>query len=165
MQRLWRLLENEAERQRVALDGLRIYLGVALVVRGGLFIAEPRLVAQLVEEHGFFWPMVIAHVVALAHLGGGLLLALGLETRVAAAVQVPALVGALVFIHLREGLFSSGQGLELSALVLVMLGAIMLAGGGPFSLDAWMASREPTAEEVLKKLDPVVDAANLRNSR
>ncbi len=164
MQRFRRLFEDEAERQRVALDGLRIYLGVALVVRGALFIAEPRLVARLVEEHGFFWPMVIAHVVALAHLGGGLLLALGLETRVAAAVQVPALVGALVFIHLREGLFSQGQGLELSALVLVMLGAILIAGGGPISLDAWMASRQPLAAAVENTQDAVADAAALSKS-
>lgn len=141
MERFRRMWRNEAERQRVALDLLRIYLGAALLVRGVLFVSEPGLVATLVEEHGFFWPMVIAHAVALAHLGGGLLLAFGLETRIAAAVQIPALVGALLFIHLREGLFTRGQGLELSALVLAMLLALVFAGGGPLSADAWIESR------------------------
>jgi putative oxidoreductase len=70
-----------------------------------------------------------------AHLAGGALLALGLITRTAAIVQIPALIGAVFFVHLREGLFRTGQSLELSSLVLFLLCVFAVFGGGRLSLD------------------------------
>src|SRR5690606_25926329 len=67
-----------------ALDVIRIYLGLALVVRGGLFLADPVAYLNLVPEaqgDGFLVSGLLMHYVALAHIGGGLLLAVGLATR------------------------------------------------------------------------------------
>lgn len=77
----------------------------------------------------------LLHYVALAHFVGGLLLVIGLLTRLAALVQVPILAGAVFIVHREDGLFALGQSLEFSALVLFLLIVITISGGGPLSLD------------------------------
>ena len=123
----------------LAYDVMRIYLGVALFVRGIIIVSNPSTVVELITsgEMGWVWPMLIAHYVALAHLGGGFFLAAGLLTRVAALVQLPVLVGALVFVHAGEGLLAPSQSFELAALVLTMLTVYAVFGAGAFSLDAY----------------------------
>jgi len=70
-------------------DLVRAYLGIGLFVRGVLFVSRPELVlGYLSSGESWFVPYAIAHYVALAHLGGGLLLAFGLATRLAAFVQM-----------------------------------------------------------------------------
>ena len=72
-------------------------------------------------------------------------LAFGLVTRIAAGLQVPALVGAVLLVHLREGLMSQSQSLELSMLVLFMLLVFVVFGSGRLSLDRYVFGVE--AEE------------------
>jgi putative oxidoreductase len=127
-----------SENRDLALDALRIYLGVGLFVRGALVVAHPELLAEYSRQLGWMSSMWIAHGVASAHLVGGLLLTLGLTTRLAAAVQVPALIGAVFMIHFREGLLTTGQGLELSALVLFALLIFIVFGAGRLSLDHYI---------------------------
>lgn len=134
----------EAHRD-VAFDLIRIYLGIGLFVRGWLFVADTSRFVELVSMDAGTEAFVsggVAHYVALAHLGGGLLLALGLLTRAAALVQIPVLVGAVFFVHLGEGLLASGQSLEFSTLVLFLLVVIFLHGSGPLSLDYVLFERE-----------------------
>jgi uncharacterized membrane protein YphA (DoxX/SURF4 family) len=147
-------------------DVLRFYLGVGLVVRGALFVADPGVVQALLAERGWFWPALIGHYVALAHLSGGLLLCAGLFTRVAAAVQLPALFGAVFYVHLHEGLFTTGggQSLEFAALVMVMLLAYALFGSGWLSVDYLLrkgragAPRAPTGASRRAEVDRVDEA-------
>ena len=127
-----------SENRDLALDAFRIYLGVGLFVRGALIVAHPELLAEYSRQMGWMSSMWIAHGVASAHLVGGLLLTLGLTTRLAAAVQVPALIGAVFLIHLRQGLLTAGQGLELSALVLFALLIFVVVGAGRLSLDHYI---------------------------
>ena len=63
------------------------------------------------------------------------MLALGLLTRLAAMIQIPILTGAVFVIHLREGLVSPEQSLELAALVLFLLLIVFAFGPGKWSLD------------------------------
>ena len=121
-----------------SLDLLRIYLGVALVVRGGVFMGEPDKVTTYLESGDWFLPMIVTHYVGLAHFGGGLLLVIGLATRLAAVVQLPVLFAAVFLVHWREGLMSQGQSLELSALVLALLALYSFIGSGRLSVDASM---------------------------
>jgi uncharacterized membrane protein YphA (DoxX/SURF4 family) len=114
-------------------DLIRIYLGVGLAVRGILFMMDPSFIGNMLESSagGGLWPRVIA----LGHLVGGILLAVGLFTRLAAAVQVLPVLGAVIMLHLREDLASENQSLEFSALVLVMLIFFACFGAGEWSLD------------------------------
>lgn len=128
-------------------DLVRAYLGIGLVIRGIMFVSKPELVmGYLGDQNGWFLAYAASHYVAIAHLGGGVLLTLGLATRLAALVQIPVLLGAVVLVHGSDGLLTSGQSLEFSALVLMLLGVYMVVGAGPLSVDAWLHSRQDETE-------------------
>jgi uncharacterized membrane protein YphA (DoxX/SURF4 family) len=139
----------------VGLDVVRIYLGVGLMVRGGLFIGNPDVLIDFLRRtNHWFIPLAAAQYVVAAHLCGGILLALGLGTRLAAAVQIPPLVGAVLFVHLGEGLLTGGQSLEFAALVLAMLSVFSVFGAGHLSLDAWITKRNAETQGALVTLEP-----------
>lgn len=126
----------------VGLDLIRIYLGVGLMVRGAMFISRHDVLVDFLQRtNTWFVPLAAAQYVVAAHLCGGILLALGLGTRLAAAVQIPPLLGAVLFVHIGEGLLTAGQSLEFAALVLAMLTAFSVFGAGRLSLDAWLTAR------------------------
>ena len=126
----------------LGLDVIRIYLGVGLMVRGALFIGNPDVLIDFLRRTNmWFIPLAVSQYVVAAHLCGGILLVLGLGTRIAAAVQIPPLVGAVLFVHIGEGLLTGGQSLEFAALVLAMLTAFTVFGAGRLSLDAWLPKR------------------------
>ena len=136
MTSLLEAVRDKASRPSTGYDLLRIYLGVALFVRGALFVAHPDSLLALAGRSGdWLWPMALGHYVAIAHLCGGLLLALGLATRLAAAAQIPILVGAVFLVHWHDGLLNPSQSLELAGLVLAMLVAYATFGAGSLSFD------------------------------
>jgi putative oxidoreductase len=117
-------------------DLMRVYLGIGLFVRGILFVSEPELLLGYLQDmHGWFWPYALVHFVAVAHLCGGVALALGLLTRLASAIQIPILFGAVFLIHSSGGLLNPGQSLEFSGLVLALLIVYFVFGSGDLSLD------------------------------
>jgi uncharacterized membrane protein YphA (DoxX/SURF4 family) len=113
-------------------DLIRIYLGVGLAVRGVLFFIDPSWIGDMLETGGM---QLAPRLIAVGHMAGGALLGLGLFTRLAAAVQVLPVLGAVVMLHSREDLASENQSLEFSALVLVMLVFFACFGAGQWSLD------------------------------
>ena len=131
------------EHLDVGFDLLRVYLGVALMVRGAVVMAHPELAMRYLGRFDWLWPSVIVHYVIAAHVVGGLLLAMGMVTRLAALVQIPALLGAVLFAHVRERLFSSSQSLELSGLVLAMLAVFSVFGAGRLSVDHYVFGSSP----------------------
>jgi len=140
----------------VGLDVIRIYLGVGLMVRGALFISRPEvLIDFLNRSDSWFVPLALSQYVVAAHLCGGILLALGLGTRLAAAVQIPPLLGAVLLVHIGEGLLTAGQSLEFAALVLAMLGVFSIFGSGRVSLDAWLVKRNAETQGNLADVHPI----------
>ncbi len=141
MEKLHRWLEWAEAHPKVWLDCVRIYLGLGLFIRGVFIISNTRadFVQALLQRLDYPWiiPVILLHYIALAHLIGGLMLTVGLLTRIAAWVQIPILLGAL-FIHRTEGLMSGGQSLEFSALVLFLLMTFAVSGAGPVSVDNGM---------------------------
>ncbi|WP_412062575.1 DoxX family membrane protein [Rubrivirga sp. IMCC45206] len=120
----------------VALDLIRIYVGVGLAVRGTLFLSDPGAYTSLLPggAESPFAALALMHYVGLSHAAGGLLLALGLLTRIAALAQLPILVGAGLLVHLpADGLFS--QEFAFAAFVAVVLAVLSVWGSGPWSLD------------------------------
>lgn len=132
-----RLVGWTARHKAVAFDLLRIYLGVALVVKGVQIVSDVGAFASQIEGFTLGWETAaVAHMVAMAHIGGGALLALGLLTRTAALVQLPALLGATFLVEWPAALTATTPGFELAALVLVLLGVFSFTGAGPLSVDA-----------------------------
>jgi len=85
---------------------------------------------------------IVAHYVAFAHLVGGLMLAFGLFTRLAALVQLPVLIGAVFFIDTRDAMLATGSQFEYSLMVLVLLLVFLVYGGGKWSVDHQIIRRK-----------------------
>ena len=120
----------------IALDLIRIYLGVGLFARGIVFLNDSGAVVVLAgADGGELSSVALAHYVGRAHLGGGLLLAVGMITRVAALLQIPVLFGAAFFVHFPESFLAANQSFAFSALVLALLCVYAVWGGGRWSLD------------------------------
>lgn len=144
----------------VGLDIIRIYLGIGLMVRGALFISHPEALMEFLKRsHMWFVPLAVSQYVVAAHLCGGILLALGLGTRVAAAAQLPPLLGAVLFVHAHEGLLSAGQSLEFAALVLAMLCVFVAFGAGRVSLDSWLPKRNAETQGLVPDEEAAPDAS------
>jgi uncharacterized membrane protein YphA (DoxX/SURF4 family) len=136
----------EENRDRIW-DSVRIYLGFALVVKGFSYMLNLHAFAAMMETTGVpFAGAGFAELVAVVHIAGGLMMAFGILTRLGAIIQIPNLVGAILFVHLREGLFTDGQTLEFSLLVLFLLGVTSVVGAGRLSIDYYFSERRPLAE-------------------
>ena len=146
MEKLRHWIDWAEAHPKVWLDGVRIYLGLGLFIRGVFIITNTRaeFVSALLQQLEYPWIVTVflLHYIALAHLIGGLMLTVGLLTRIAAWVQVPILAGALVM-HRGDGLMSGGQSLEFSALVLFLLVTFAISGAGPVSVDHGMPKLKP----------------------
>jgi uncharacterized membrane protein YphA (DoxX/SURF4 family) len=128
-------------------DLVRIYLGFALVVKGFAYMLHMHAFAATMEHEGV--PLAgtgLAEAVAVAHVAGGLMMAFGILTRVGAIIQIPNVLGAILFVHLREGLFTEGQTLEFSLLVLFLLVLIAFIGAGRLSADYFFSKHGPAGE-------------------
>ena len=135
----------------IVIDLVRMYLGVGLFVKGIYFLMHQGELKKLLEgaDNLAFGQGAVAHYVIPVHLVGGLLLAFGLLTRLAALSQIPILLGALFYVWLPKGvLVEQRQNLEFSALVLFLLALIFVYGAGRFSVDYLITrkeSRQPQA--------------------
>jgi uncharacterized membrane protein YphA (DoxX/SURF4 family) len=109
-----------------------------LFFKGIYFMVHRDHLLQILDKAGTWMiaPVAIAHYVVPVHLVGGVLLAVGLLTRVAALAQIPILIGAVFYIHLPElTQVEPRQNFELSALVLFLTCLVCLHGSGRFSVD------------------------------
>ena len=147
MEKLRQFIGWAETHPKVWLDCIRIYLGLGLFIRGLFIITNTRaeFIQTLLQRMDYPWlvTVVLLHFIALAHLVGGLMLMVGLLSRIAAWVQIPILAGA-VLTHRSEGLMSGGQSLEFAALVLFLLIVFAIAGTGPLSVDNGMPKLKPT---------------------
>ena len=123
---------------------IRIFLGAALFVRGIILLSNPAAISKLAGLNNLYWWF---SYITIIHIVAGLLLSVGLLTRIAALLQIPILAGAVFFIHLHQGLMSGEQSLELSVLVLVLLILYFIFGSGTMSLDHFFVVRKPKLQK------------------
>lgn len=133
-------IEISAEKQHsVLLDVVRMVLGCIILGKGIYFIQHYEVVLQMLHNSKIeFLSFMLAHYVAFAHLVGGVLIILGLFTRWAVAVQIPILLGAIVFVNMGTGFFSIHSQLAFSLFVFCGLLYFLYYGSGPWSLDDYM---------------------------
>lgn len=126
-----------------AFDLLRMYLGLGLLIRGMLFIADANSFMDLVgaNSSAMLRSSVLLHYVALSHLLGGFMLLTGLLSRVGALIQIPVLMGAVFVEEMAGGLTAGTQGFEIAMLTLFLLILIFLYGSGKISSDHYFFKR------------------------
>lgn len=141
----------EANRD-VYFDLMRVYLGIGLFVKGIQFSQDTAWLSEVVREAGateFIFNAIDlfgAHYVVMAHMGGGLLLAAGLMTRISTLFQLPVLLGAVwLASKAEEGIFHHNEEFQFTALVLVLLILILLHGAGKLSVDHYLRNRTGAA--------------------
>ncbi len=90
-------------------------------------------------------PWLIAFLVIIGESIGSLGLIAGLLTRFTAASFIVIMLGAIVTVHLPQGFFMNwfgqqqGEGFEFHLLVIAMSLALLVIGGGKWSLDGLIA--------------------------
>ncbi len=118
------------------MDLLRIYLGIALAIKGIYFILN---FGDLEAKVGSITDgmIVVAWFVVFVHAVGGAALAMGFVTRVAAALNIVVLLGANWFLLTSQGMGSlaSNDSLQFAMFVLFALVLLFWRGSGRLSMD------------------------------
>lgn len=94
------------------------------------------------------WPYWWAGIIELV---GGLLVTIGLGTRVAALICSGSMAYAYFVVHLAEGPFPIQNGGELAALYSWLFLLIVVIGPGPFAVDSLWSRRPRPAETALSR--------------
>jgi putative oxidoreductase len=125
---------NYGERHHpIWIDFIRIILGAAFFIKGLQFLMDP--VAVLEGASRAFLSLGAIHYVILTHLVGGLLIILGIATRIAILFQIPVLVWALFAGGNAFGIAYASWIYVLITFLLSIL--ILLLGSGPLSIDKY----------------------------
>lgn len=118
------------------LDIIRIALGLFLCYKGvDVLLNMSELTNTMANRAPFssFAFLLAGHYAAFAHIVGGILLALGLFTRLACIIQIPVLLGAIIFVNTSKDMLRPYSELFLSVLVLLLLIYFLIVGNGPWS--------------------------------
>jgi putative oxidoreductase len=137
------LMGSTTARQKdTALAILRIVVGVIFCVHGGqkIFVFGFAGVAAAFGKMGIFMPGVMGPFIACVEFGGGIALVVGLLSRLAALGLACDMIGAIVLVHAKNGFFNP-MGYEFPLTLVAASLAILIGGGGAFSIDASMAGR------------------------
>ncbi|CAN5116203.1 hypothetical protein BH18GEM1_BH18GEM1_17880 [soil metagenome] len=115
----------------------RVFLGVVFLSHGDGKLEDPAAWAhRLVENRGV--PAPFAWASAFVESLGGVLLLAGAATRIAAALLVCQMIGAIALVHWPNGLFGEG-GYEYNLGLIVLAAGLVAFGAGPLSVDGAVA--------------------------
>jgi putative oxidoreductase len=90
------------------------------------------------ESLGFRPGRFFAGAAALAEVGGGVLMALGLLGPIGPALMLSVMIVAAISVHWPHGLFAASNGIELPLLYAAVAAGLTLTGPGAMSLDTWL---------------------------
>lgn len=127
----------------LALLILRVAIGAVFIAHG----AQKVFVYGFAGTSGSFADMgvplaaVAGPFVGLLELIGGVLIVLGLATRVVAAALAVDMLVAMVLVHLSFGIFAAEGGYELTLVLAASAVTLVLAGAGRLSADAALTQR------------------------
>lgn len=123
---------------------LRIALGLIMMGHGSQKLFGAFGGGGLSQTAGFFDQIGIvpgtfwATIVAVVETFGGLLVFIGLLTRVAGLLIAITMLVALVWVHLPNGFVLSNRGIEFTLALSCMAMALVVVGGGALSADTLM---------------------------
>jgi putative oxidoreductase len=143
------LFSHPTERQiNIGLAILRTVVAVIFIAHGGqkLFVYGFEGVSGAFGQMGIPMAAIVGPFIALLEFFGGVALAAGLLTRVAALGLAFNMAGAILLVHLKAGFFLPNG----SEFALALLGAsalMAITGAGAFSIDALIERRRGSAAE------------------
>lgn len=126
------------------LDLLRIAFGIFLCIKGIQFASNSILLNETLGSNVPFNTLLLVllgHYIIFAHVLGGFLIAVGMLTRLACLIQIPILLGAVIFVN--ADMVNHFPAFLESIIVLGLLIYFLIIGSGTWSLDHIM-SKEKT---------------------
>ncbi len=123
------------------MDYVRIALGIFLCVKGFQFPEHMSVLLSKLPNDlsgNSFVLVLIGHYVFFGHMMGGILLIAGVFTRFACIIQIPILLGAIIFVNAQGGLWQPYSELYLSIVVLGLLFYFLVAGNGSLSVAKYL---------------------------
>lgn len=139
------------------LDIIRIALGIFLCYKGVDFLRNTSGLISLMKNtspFSEFMTILLAHYVVFAHILGGFFLALGLFTRAACLIQIPVLLGAIIFVNISvtKAAFNPYSELFLSIIILLLLIYFLIIGNGPLSVKVPPEEHLKEHEDYIRKV-------------
>ena len=133
--------KNASANQPKWLTIFRIALGLILFWKGISFLRDSSQLKAMMQSTGIGLfdnnAQTFSFIITYINLLGGLLIVVGLFTRWAALVQIPILIGAVIFVNSKAGLSISNYELILSVIVLLLLIIFVIKGSGFISADEY----------------------------
>ena len=126
----------------IALLVLRLVLGGVFVAHGAqkLFgsFGGPGIegTAGFHEQLGIKPAKPMAILAGLAEFVGGMLVAAGFLTPLAALALIVVMIVAIVKVHLKNGFFAASGGYDFNLVLIAVAVALILVGSGAYSIDA-----------------------------
>ncbi|SDL50891.1 DoxX family protein [Pedobacter antarcticus] len=119
-------------------DYFRIALGITLIWKGVAFAMNLHAFTDLMDNAGLGTAVsisLIAHTIIALHIIGGLLIALGSNTRLFCLLNIPILFTAVFFVNMPGHIMRPYSELWLSATVLIALFCFLIEGDGKLSIE------------------------------
>jgi putative oxidoreductase len=116
----------------------RVVLGVCLFVRGILFLNNLLALQLQIDNSSLssldnsLW---LAPIISWVHILGGTLITVGLFTRASVLAQIPIVLGAIIFINSKSGVYAIHSEFIFSIFILLLLIVFFVEGGGEISMD------------------------------
>lgn len=125
----------------------RIVLGIAIFIKGIYFISDHTALQEILSQSRISgWAFIVEHHVAFTYLVGGILISIGLLTRVALVFQIPVFFGAIFCCLTNTGFFSVFSDLTFSFIVFVLVIAYLFIGPGNWSVDWYMKNAKDVSQ-------------------
>ncbi|MBB5394997.1 DoxX family protein [Mucilaginibacter sp. AK015] len=127
------------------LDILRILLGIFLFLKGLTFMQNINYLRWIIEDQQVInlspvFLKAVMYYVIFVHMTGGVLIALGLLTRLSSLLQLPIVISALFVINIFKSEPNNDLWLSIFACALLIIFAVI--GSGPLSLNNLLTSKD-----------------------
>ncbi|NCT73755.1 MAG: DoxX family protein [Chitinophagaceae bacterium] len=144
MNMLHQIRRWEYLHRKIVILILRVVLGIIITLKGIFFLSNYNYLESLLSSsllHRFAGPFWVYYI-TFANLLCGIFLIIGLFTRIALSIQIPMLIGAVLFINPGEHALRLNGEFVLSVLVLGALCYFLIKGPGEMSMDNYLKNNE-----------------------